>query len=94
MASSVSSECVFSAAGITITKWRNRLKGDIVEALQVVKCAIRKELIALPPMPSTVLEEELEELELHSEPITSTNAEPIIIDYIANDKDYEEHNEM
>ncbi|KIJ35874.1 hypothetical protein M422DRAFT_103474, partial [Sphaerobolus stellatus SS14] len=37
MASSVSSERAFSAAGITITKRRNRLKGDIVEALQVVK---------------------------------------------------------
>ncbi|KDQ11838.1 hypothetical protein BOTBODRAFT_86947, partial [Botryobasidium botryosum FD-172 SS1] len=37
MCSSVSSERSFSAASITITKRRNRLKGDIVEALQGIK---------------------------------------------------------
>ncbi|EIM79845.1 uncharacterized protein STEHIDRAFT_25324, partial [Stereum hirsutum FP-91666 SS1] len=37
MASSVSSERAFSSAGLTITKLRNRLQGDIVEALQVLK---------------------------------------------------------
>ncbi|EPQ59871.1 hypothetical protein GLOTRDRAFT_23951, partial [Gloeophyllum trabeum ATCC 11539] len=37
MATSVSSERTFSSAGITITKHRNRLKGDIVEAFQVLK---------------------------------------------------------
>ncbi|KIJ48977.1 hypothetical protein M422DRAFT_103461, partial [Sphaerobolus stellatus SS14] len=36
-ASSVSSERAFSAAGITISKRCNCLKGDIVEALQVLK---------------------------------------------------------
>ena len=40
MSSSVSSERAFSQGGITISKWRNRLKGDIVEMLQCVKCAI------------------------------------------------------
>ncbi|KZT08270.1 uncharacterized protein LAESUDRAFT_618033, partial [Laetiporus sulphureus 93-53] len=44
MATSVSSEWAFSSAGITITKRRNRLKGDIVEALQALKCAYRKNL--------------------------------------------------
>ena len=34
MASSVSSERAFSSAGITISKHRNRLKKDIVEAIQ------------------------------------------------------------
>ena len=34
MSSSVSSKHAFSQGGITINKWRNRLKGDIVEALQ------------------------------------------------------------
>ena len=38
MASSVLSEHVFSSAGITISKWHNRLKLDIVEALQCLKC--------------------------------------------------------
>ncbi|KIK33711.1 hypothetical protein CY34DRAFT_32916, partial [Suillus luteus UH-Slu-Lm8-n1] len=37
MAASVSSEQAFSQGGITISKRRNRLKGDIVEALQCVK---------------------------------------------------------
>jgi hypothetical protein len=45
MASSVSSERAFSAAGITISKRRNRLKGDIVEALQFLKCLLRKDLL-------------------------------------------------
>jgi hAT family C-terminal dimerisation region len=39
MSSSVSSERAFSQGGITITKQRNRLKEDIVEALQGLKCA-------------------------------------------------------
>ncbi|KDQ21305.1 hypothetical protein BOTBODRAFT_85739, partial [Botryobasidium botryosum FD-172 SS1] len=34
MCSSVSSERAFSSANLTITKLRNRLKGDITEALQ------------------------------------------------------------
>lgn len=42
MASSVSSERAFSSAGITITKRRNRLKGDVVEALQFLKCYYRQ----------------------------------------------------
>ncbi|KAJ7131124.1 ribonuclease H-like domain-containing protein, partial [Mycena epipterygia] len=45
MSSSVSSKCAFSSAGITISKRRNRLKGDIVEALQVLKCMIKRELL-------------------------------------------------
>ena len=46
MASSVSSERAFSSAGITICKRRNRLDGDIVEALQVLKSLIRQDLMA------------------------------------------------
>lgn len=45
MASSVSSEHAFSSAGITISKCRNRLKPDIVEALQFMKCLYRRELL-------------------------------------------------
>ena len=37
MASSVSSECAFSAAGITISKCHNWLQGDIIEAIEVNK---------------------------------------------------------
>jgi hypothetical protein len=45
MASSVSSERAFSAAGITICKWCNRLDGDIVEALQCLKSFIHQDLM-------------------------------------------------
>ncbi len=51
MASSMSSERAFSSAGITIRKRRNRLKGDIVEALQFLKFAIRRDLIFQEPDP-------------------------------------------
>jgi hAT family C-terminal dimerisation region len=57
MASSVSSECAFSSAGITISKRRNRLKPDIIEALQFLKCMYRRELL-FREEPSTVLEVE------------------------------------
>ena len=45
MATSVSSERAFSAAGIMISKRRNRLGGDIVEALQFLKCFYRRDLL-------------------------------------------------
>jgi hypothetical protein len=45
MASSMSSEPAFSSAGITISKCCNRLKGDIVKALQCLKCMIHQNLI-------------------------------------------------
>jgi len=45
MASSVSSECAFSAAGITISKRQSRLKGDIVEALECLKCMFHSDII-------------------------------------------------
>lgn len=56
MGSSVSSERAFSSAGITISKRRNRLKGDIVEALQFIKCLLQKDLIYREPLPSSILE--------------------------------------
>ena len=58
MSSSVSSERAFSQGGLTISKCRNCLKGDIVEALQCVKCAIRHDLLFREPAPSSVLEAE------------------------------------
>ncbi|EJF57594.1 hypothetical protein DICSQDRAFT_44166, partial [Dichomitus squalens LYAD-421 SS1] len=44
MASLISSERAFSSAGITTSKRRSQLKGDIVEALQGLKCLIRQDL--------------------------------------------------
>ncbi len=59
MASSVSSERAFSSAGITISKRQNRLKGEIVEALQFLKCLVRKDLVYREPAPSSLLEIQL-----------------------------------
>jgi hypothetical protein len=42
---SVSSERAFSCAGITISKRRNHLKADIVEALQCLKCMLKRGLL-------------------------------------------------
>jgi hAT family C-terminal dimerisation region len=57
MASSVSSERAFSSAGITLSKRRNRLQADIVEALQFLKCMFHSDLIFREVC--TVEEEEL-----------------------------------
>ena len=58
MASLVSSERAFSQGGITVGKHRNQLKGDVVEALQCVKCSICHDLIFRDPGPSSALETE------------------------------------
>ena len=68
MGSSVSSERAFSAAGITISKRRNRLKADIVEALKFLKCMYVKDLIYREPAPTSVLEDELEVLDDNGDP--------------------------
>ena len=60
MASSVSSKRTFSATGITISKCQNRLKADVVEALQFLKCLIWKDLLFCEPQPTSVLDLEFE----------------------------------
>jgi hypothetical protein len=60
MATSVSSERAFSAAALTVTKRRNRLKGDIVEALQVLRMMYQRDLMFQEPPPSSALELALE----------------------------------
>jgi hypothetical protein len=60
MASSVSSERAFSAAGITIGKRRNRLKGDIVEALECMKCLLHRDLLFREVVSAKDLEGDLE----------------------------------
>ena len=57
MASSVSSERAFSSAGVTITKRRNRLGAEVVEALQGLKISIRNDLL-VRAQPLTLQEEE------------------------------------
>ena len=68
MGSSVSSERAFSGAGITISKCQNRLKADIVEALEFLKCMYVKDLIYREPAPTSVLEDELEVLDSDGDP--------------------------
>jgi len=63
MASSVSSEHAFSAAGITLSKRRNRLKGDIVEALECLKCLLHRDLIFREVVTAADLEKELESID-------------------------------
>jgi hypothetical protein len=58
MASLVASERAFSSAGITISKRRNRLTGDIVEALQCLKSLTSQDLM-LRVFPSIADEEQL-----------------------------------
>lgn len=67
MASSVSSERAFSQGGITISKRRNRLKGDIVEALQCLKCALRHDLLFREPAPTSRSEQAIYEPESEEE---------------------------
>jgi hypothetical protein len=75
MASSVSSERAFSSAGITISKRRNRLKGDIVEALQFMKCFYKQDLLFREQSPwsgvEVAAEEDEVEAELEAEELTA-----------------------
>jgi hypothetical protein len=57
MSTSVPSERAFSSAGVTIMKHRNCLKGDVVEALQVLKGANHQNLF--PEYPSLAVEDRL-----------------------------------
>ena len=59
MSSSVSSEHTFLHGRITISKWQSCLKGDLIEALQCVKCAIWNDLLFQDTAPSSALETEL-----------------------------------
>jgi hypothetical protein len=76
MASSVSSERAFSAAALTITKRHNRLKGDVVEAIQVLHMLYNCGLMFREPAPSSALEIACEE-EKEGNAIESTEAEDL-----------------
>ena len=73
IASSVSSERAFSQGGITISKHYNCLKGDIVEALQCVKCTICHDIFSCELEPSSLLEDESDEFEIEVEPGANPN---------------------
>jgi len=94
MASSVSSERAFSAAGITIGKRRNRLKGDIVEALQCLKCLFHRNLLFRDAPVASDLEEDLETDIVDRDPSDSaeivTKADEFSWDQILVDDDEDE----
>ena len=71
MASSVSSERAFSSAGITISKHQNQLKGDIVEALECIKCLLHRDLIFRPTITLDQVEKDLEDVEVDEELVGS-----------------------
>jgi hypothetical protein len=88
MASSVSSERAFSSAGLTITKRRSRLKGDIVEALQVLKCKIKGSAIMRSAAePSLAREEDLESKEAE-EDNAMTEVERVVAEGDSDDEDF------
>jgi hypothetical protein len=67
MASSVSSEHAFSAVGITISKRRNRLQGDIVEAIEVIKCLLHHHLLFHEVLDMAQVEKDLEDMLIDEE---------------------------
>jgi hypothetical protein len=64
MASSVSSERAFLQGGITISKQCSCLKGDIVKALQCVKCSLRNNLLFHEPGLSSLAKVEPDDFEI------------------------------
>jgi len=74
MASSISSERVFSSTGITISKRCNRLKGDIVEALQILECLFHHDLIFQEILCSSAIEKKLDGEEIVDVDIDSGEA--------------------
>src|ERR1700689_3076939 len=86
MASSVSSERAFSSAGITISKRRSRLKGDIVEALQFLKCLLRRDLIFRTDPSNTDLEVDEELIEDGSESLAPETELPVSWDELLLDE--------
>ena len=59
----VSSEHAFSQCGITISKHQSCLKGDIIKALQCIKCVIRHDLPFHEAGPSSVEEEKYDDVD-------------------------------
>jgi hypothetical protein len=86
MVSSVSSERAFSSAGITISKCCKRLKGDIVEALQCLKCMYHNDLIFqkvdMLAEEQQLLEEDTEEVQVDDKDVFSWDQ--IIVDDVAD----------
>ena len=74
---------------ITISKWHSCLKGDIVEALQCIKCAIQHDLLFQEPAPSLISEaEETSNQELEdAKEFEESDVEEILWDGLLIDND-------
>ena len=83
MASSVASERAFSSAGITISKRRNRLDGDIVEATQCLKSLNAQDLM-LRVFPNVTDEQMLQD-EADQQ---LANQEGLAVDVVINAEDW------
>lgn len=92
MASSVSSERAFSAAGITISKRRNRLKGDIVEAIEFLKAFYVRDLLYREPAPTASLEDEMEIIDEDDDSAWIDEDEPVAWDSYVVDLDTDDDN--
>ncbi|KAF8219437.1 hypothetical protein L208DRAFT_1340019 [Tricholoma matsutake] len=92
MVSSVSSKHAFSSVGITISKHRNWLKLDIVEALQFLKCIYRRDLL-FHEEPSTELEVELDEYEDGVQGDAEKVGWDELISDLADDKGFVDHDD-
>ena len=57
----------FSSAGITISKCWNWLKGDIIKALECIKCLLYHDLIFCPTITLDQVEKELEDVKVDKE---------------------------
>jgi hypothetical protein len=94
MASSVSSEHAFSSAGITIIKWCNQLKLDIVKALQCLKCLYKNDLTSHDVLVSLLEKnldgEEILDLDVHADEIV-TQGDNFFWDQLLLDGDEEDN---
>ena len=92
MASSVLSEHAFSSAGITLSKQWNQLKGDIVEALQCLKCVYHNDLIFQNVVVAMEEEENLDEMDIELAGGADDVAEGFMWDQLlVNDNDMYNH---
>ena len=92
MASSVSSERAFSAAGITISKRRNRLKGDIVEAIEFLKSFYAQDLLYREPALTASREDEMEIIDDDNDSAWIDEDEPVAWDSYVIDLDSDDDN--
>ena len=89
MSSSISSERAFSQGGIMISKLRNHLKGDIVEALQCIKSGMQHDLLFREPAPSSRLEAEVHDEDMDLENPEESDVEEVSWDELVIDDDEE-----